>query len=92
MKSVCFNKHVDFTLRDGKGKTLKVFHFEKGVRYEVDNQIADTPFIISQALNIVDIPEVAKAEAPAIEEKPVRVKRKYTRRVKNNGANDNSRI
>jgi hypothetical protein len=89
VKSVCFNKHVDFTLRDEKGNTLKVFHFEKGVRYEVENQIADTPFIISQALNIVDIPEVAKAEAPAIEEKPVRTKRKYTRRAKSNGSNDN---
>ena len=89
MKSICFGKHVDFTLRDENGHTLKVFHFEKGVRYEVENQIAYHPFIISQVLSIADIPEVAEVETNATEEKPVRVKRKYTRRVKSNGSNDN---
>jgi hypothetical protein len=88
VKSVCFNKHVDFTLREN-GKAVKVFHFDKGVGYEVDNQIADHPFIISQALSITDIPEV---KSEVIEEKPIRTKRKYTRRAKSNGSNDNSRI
>lgn len=85
MKSVCFSRHVDFTLREN-GKAVKVFHFEKGVRYQVENQIAENPFIISQALSIEDIPEV---KSEVIEEKPIRTKRKYTRRAKSNGANDN---
>ena len=88
MKSISFNKRVDFTLREN-GKAVKVFHFDKGVRYEVDNQIADHPFIISQALKIEDIPEV---NSEVVEEKPVRTKRKYTRRVKSNGSDDNSGV